>query len=313
MALVGEQPRQPVAQERLVLGDDHPHGRVALRLVPAPGRDVISRVPPCERARSARPSSPVPRRRSAPPIPSSSTATTSWPASCATASDDAPGLGVLDSVGEPLGGDEVGGGLDLGGEPLGGDVEPDRGRGPGGEVVEGSAQSVVEARRPQTTGKLAKIVDRVGELADGLVEVMDRLRGGSVQSVLDMPQGEPDGHKTLLGAVVKIAGQSTPFLVGDGRDACPRCVELVDLAAQIDLERGDLEGQPARVQRLDDQALHPRRVHHDGGQPGTGRDRGAEPRAVCRRRPAGRGCRASPQSRCRRRRCTSALPTAARS
>jgi hypothetical protein len=35
VALVREQPRQPVAQQRLVLGNDHPHGRVALRLVPA--------------------------------------------------------------------------------------------------------------------------------------------------------------------------------------------------------------------------------------------------------------------------------------
>jgi hypothetical protein len=189
---------------------------------------------------------------------------------------DSLGPCVLDGVGESLGGDEVGGGLDLGGEPLGGDVEPDGARGPGGEVVEGGAQAVVEARRPETAGELAEVVDGVGKLGDGLVEVVDRFRGGSVQGVLDVPQGEPDGHETLLGAVVEVAGQSAPLLVGDGHDACPGRVELVDLAAEVGLERGNLEGQPARIERLEDQALRAGRVHHDGGQMGAGRDRGRD-------------------------------------
>ena len=85
MPLVGEQPHQPVAEQGLVLDHDHAHGSFAVSRVPAPGAESTVRLPPWARARSIRPSSPLPRRLSAPPVPSSSTVSTRSPCSRANA------------------------------------------------------------------------------------------------------------------------------------------------------------------------------------------------------------------------------------
>src|SRR3954447_26545140 len=74
---LAEQPHDALAQENIIVGDDHPHGRSARIVVPSPGRLVTWRRPSSASTRSANPRSPVPRRGSAPPAPSSATSTTS--------------------------------------------------------------------------------------------------------------------------------------------------------------------------------------------------------------------------------------------
>src|SRR5205085_5976907 len=74
-AALGEQPRQPLAQEHGVLGDHGSHGSSTRRVVPPPGGLVSVSVPSTARTRPRRPRSPPPSGF-APPWPSSSTSAT---------------------------------------------------------------------------------------------------------------------------------------------------------------------------------------------------------------------------------------------
>ena len=74
-----------------------------------------------------------------------------------------------------------------------------------------------------------------------------RLRGGgagsALQQVLGVAQREPDRDEALLGAVVQVALQATALLVGDRHDPGTRAPHLVELAAELDPQPGDLDGQ----------------------------------------------------------------------
>src|SRR5690606_36281810 len=74
---LGEQSRHALAQQRVVLGDDYPHGSSARIVVPRP--IVLSTIctPPSAVTRITSPHSPEPRSGSAPPRPSSPTMTAS--------------------------------------------------------------------------------------------------------------------------------------------------------------------------------------------------------------------------------------------
>ena len=71
-----EQPRDALAQQQAVVGQDYAHGTSALTVVPSPGGEWTSRRPSSAARRSARPRRPVPPAGSAPPTPSSRTSTT---------------------------------------------------------------------------------------------------------------------------------------------------------------------------------------------------------------------------------------------
>ena len=118
-ARLGEQPREPLAQEHRVVGEDHSHGISACTTVPRPGGLSTSSRPPSASTRSASPRSPVPRAPSAPPTPSSATSTTARPSVRADADAHGRRLGVLGDVGQRLRDDVVGGGLDAVREALG--------------------------------------------------------------------------------------------------------------------------------------------------------------------------------------------------
>src|SRR4029079_17694510 len=77
--VVGEQAGETLAEQNTVLGDGYAHGISALTRVPPPSGVQIRRRPPSASTRSARPRRPEPCSVSAPPIPSSTISTTSWP------------------------------------------------------------------------------------------------------------------------------------------------------------------------------------------------------------------------------------------
>ena len=118
VALVGEQPHQPVPEQRLVLDHDHAHGSLAVKRVPVPGVESMVRLPPWARARSIRPSRPLPRRG----VGAAGAVVAHGQHQLALLpgepEDDPVRRRVLDRVGEALGGDEVRRRLELAGEPL---------------------------------------------------------------------------------------------------------------------------------------------------------------------------------------------------
>src|SRR5205085_11326919 len=78
-ARVLEQTRDAFTRQHRIVGDDHPHGILALTVVPSPSVLVSSRRPSRAATRSESPRSPEPRAGSAPPMPSSLTWTSTWP------------------------------------------------------------------------------------------------------------------------------------------------------------------------------------------------------------------------------------------
>src|SRR2546426_3537368 len=102
---LGEHPGQALAEEHRVVGEDQPHGILAITRVPWPGGLSTRRSPPRAAALSASPHSPEPRPASAPPIPSSITATSRWESERATVivTDDARAcFAVLASASETM-------------------------------------------------------------------------------------------------------------------------------------------------------------------------------------------------------------------
>ena len=110
-----EQAREALAQQDAVLGDHDAHGISALTPRTATRRAPDPKSPSSASTRSARPRRPEPRSVSAPPIPSSTTSTTTWPFARATSTVADGRVRVLADVREALGHDVVGGDL----EPLG--------------------------------------------------------------------------------------------------------------------------------------------------------------------------------------------------
>src|SRR5947209_4794726 len=74
-----EQTCDSFTQQHRIIGDDHPHGILALTVVPLPSALVSSSRPSSAATRSESPRSPDPCARSAPPTPSSLTCTSTWP------------------------------------------------------------------------------------------------------------------------------------------------------------------------------------------------------------------------------------------
>ena len=110
-AVVLEQAREAVAQQREVLGDHDAHGSSARRIVGPPAGLDRNSVPSSASTRLRRPVSPLPSGF-APPRPSSRTSTSSRVAAPLDAHGRGLRLGVLGDVRERLADDEVGGGLD---------------------------------------------------------------------------------------------------------------------------------------------------------------------------------------------------------
>src|SRR6266536_75288 len=73
---LGQQPREPLAQENAILGDRYAHGISARRRVPPPAGLQTRNAPPTPSNRSANPRQTNPRSLSAPQTASSMTSTT---------------------------------------------------------------------------------------------------------------------------------------------------------------------------------------------------------------------------------------------
>jgi hypothetical protein len=94
---------------------------------------------------------------------------------------------------------------------------------------------------------VAHLLDGRREVGDGGVEAngFSRLAVGS-QPCLGGTQRDADGDEPLLSAVVEVALDATPLLIGGARDAGAGSVQFGELAVEVDAEPGDLDGAAYR-------------------------------------------------------------------
>ena len=111
-AVLGEQTREPLADERRVIRDHDSHGNSARIVVPCPGRLSTASVASSASRRSRRPARPEPAVMRAPPGPSSATVTQSLRCRSSSRTDASGRRRVLDDVRQRLGDDEIRGELD---------------------------------------------------------------------------------------------------------------------------------------------------------------------------------------------------------
>src|SRR3954469_7145840 len=89
-AVVAEQPRDPLTDQRRVVGDHDPHGSSARMVVPCPPGLSTASVALSASRRSRRPARPEPTVMRPPPQPSSATVTHRTPGSSASSTETRP-------------------------------------------------------------------------------------------------------------------------------------------------------------------------------------------------------------------------------
>ena len=206
--LVGEQPREALAQQHRVLCDHDAHGSSARTIVgPPAGLETVS-VPSTVAARVVRPSSPPPGSIRAPPTPLSSTSTTIVSVLARDAHLEPRRRGVLGRVRQRLGDDEVRRRLDRDGRPRRrGRPRSRRGSGFGAASAESAAS------RPRSVRIAGWMPAReVAELRERLLRVLVRLLdegAGALRVGVELGAGAPEvdreRRQPLLRAVVEVA------------------------------------------------------------------------------------------------------------
>ena len=209
-----QQRARALAQEDAVLGDHDAHGISALTRVPPPcGLQTRSR-PPSASTRSARPRSPEPRSESAPPTPSSTISTTTWPSRRLTSTVADEACACFADVREALGDEVVGGDLERLGEAL---VDLDRQADRHGrarrELLERDREPVAaDDGGVDPARDLAQLPERGRDLAPRLRQARARLAVGA-QLLLEQAQLERERDQPLLRAVVQVALQPLALLL----------------------------------------------------------------------------------------------------
>ena len=252
---VGEQAREPLAQQHLVLDDHDPHGSSAVRRGAGRALDV---------QRAAVCGDPVAEPADARAVGRAADAVVAHahdepPVAPVGADRDRRGPRMLDRVGQRFTGDEVRGRLQPGAEALTGRADLDRQRRAAGELAQRRLQPRVELRRRQPLGQLAQLVDRP------LVSSVDRAVEVGARLVLDVAQLESDRDQPLLCAVVQVALDPPALRIARGDDPRARGLDLGELAAQLHVQAGDLDREPARIHQHAQQIgpLRPGRAVHD--------------------------------------------------
>ena len=224
-----QQPREPLAQQHRVVGQDYAHGISACTTVPRPrGLSTYSR-PPSASTRSASPRRPLPPASPAPADAVVGDLHDRPPVDALHADTHRGRLGVLDDVGQRLGYDVVGGGLDALGEPLGQrDVDVERQPRSVGELLERGAEAALrEDAGVDALGELAQLAQRVGERGARLGEQRLRRRVALDPRVRE-PERHRDRHEPLLRAVVQIALDPPPLDLRCLDDAGARRAQLLE-------------------------------------------------------------------------------------
>ena len=304
VAVLGEDARDPLAEQHRVVRDHDAHGISPTTRVPPPAALATVSRPPCASSRSASPRRPEPPA-SAPPRPSSTTSTTSLPSCPHGADPDSRRVGVLDGVRERLAGEEVSGGLDLRRQPLlEGPLDPHVERRASRERLERPAQPLLrEDGGMDAAGELA-------QLGDGHLQLLDRAGEDSLEvgihAAPEAPLGrtelERERDETLLGAVVDVALDAAALLVAGRHDPPARLLHLDELRAHLGVQPSVLErearGGGGRREEL--RLLVERRVVDDHGDSlaFAGDLRGRPLRAGRRERDL--DSRPSPRRRCAR-------------
>ena len=242
VAGVLEESRQARSQQRLVLGDHYPHGSSAVTTVPASGE--LSTLPPAQRRHS------VPHADEARSVGSGGTADAvvahrddEVAVAPVRAHGDRGRARVLDDVREGLAGDEVRRRLDAVLEALVGRLD----RGPQGrprrELLQRGGQAVVEPGGPDPPGQLPELLDRIGQLRDGGVD-LGRRTGRRRQQSLDMAQRQPDRDEALLCPVVEVALEPPSLSIPRSHDPRPRVLDLGEPAPHLGAQPADLDREP---------------------------------------------------------------------
>ena len=136
--------------------------------------------------------------------------------------------------------DVVGGDLDLLGQsPLDRDGQLDGDGAAAGECVQRRSQPALgQQHRVDAAGQLAQLVQRAGRLADQRVQLRRQLVGLGRHRRLRRAQAQGEGDQPLLGAVVQVALDAAPGVVGGGDDPRPRRGEL---GVELGVVQGDGE------------------------------------------------------------------------
>ena len=135
---------------------------------------------------------------------------------------------MFGSVGQRLGDQEVGGDLDRLGEPsIGPDVQANRNGAAAGECFERRGQAAFdEDGRVDAAGELAQLVQGAGGLGGQSLELRCQLVSLGRHRRFRQLQFQSEGDQPLLGAVMQIALDALPRLVGGGHDPGARGGQL---------------------------------------------------------------------------------------
>lgn len=166
-------------------------------------------------------------------------------------------------------------------------IQHHRQRGVAGEILQRGRQPVVQAAGAQPVGDLAQLADGGADLGDRLVEDLVEVERAVTKVTLGEPQRHAERHQPLLGAVVEVELEATPFLIPCAHESTAAGLDLLEGLADLEAKPahlheqrsslGDVVDEPAG--RADTRNDHPDPMarHHRRSGSRTGRDLPAVP------------------------------------
>ena len=157
-------------------------------------------------------------------------------------------LRVLDHVRESLAGDEIRRRFDVGREALLGRSDRHGKRNPRGQRLECRCETPLrEDSRMNSLRKLTQLLEGDLELVRSrLQQLVDLGIALLAESPLRASELERQRNEPLLGAVVEVALDPAPLLVGGGDDPCARLLDHLELSPHLRVQPRVDKGEPSR-------------------------------------------------------------------